>query len=321
MSRTTPKRKQTTQKVNPDDVVLKQGKGGLKTGGMPGGKFWHIFHQGVRAGKVFINYDNDTKKAEIQIFLNQKSQGKGIGRIAYRKACEDSKYQEIYALMRKSNIASIKAALAAGFKEIPSKTNQTTMLWQKIDFPIDVFENLPDNLPNSDYIDFLLFLAKLKPALRVKIPDKATREKLHIWSINNHFSFLDSENHYVYIAPDQISVNRLKITDDSFEPHEYKLGRLLGYPECCCKKIASVGEQNIDEWEDTFIKLSSFEGEFELINPTGYTEGYSLISHIPCSSNCVHSLHIAKKALNIITHYKWNKHFDRWKYWTQKQGK
>ena len=61
----------------------------------------------------------------MQIFLNQKSQGKeGIGRIASKKACEESEYPEIYAAMRKNNIASIKAAIVADFKEIPSESNE-----------------------------------------------------------------------------------------------------------------------------------------------------------------------------------------------------
>jgi hypothetical protein len=126
-----PTKKRTGERVNAEDVILKQGKGGRETGGMPGGFFWHIFHQSVRAGKVFINYDKDTDKADIQIFINRKSQGKGIGRIAYKKACEESKYSKIYASMRKDNIASIKAAVAAGFQEIPSTSGQMAMLWQK----------------------------------------------------------------------------------------------------------------------------------------------------------------------------------------------
>jgi len=124
-------KKRTGERVNPEDITLKQGKGGQKTGGMTGGFFWHIFRQGIRAGKVFINYDKDTKKAGIQILINQKSQGKGIGRVAYKNACEESKYPKIYASMRKDNIASIKAAAAAGFQEIPSTSGQMAMLWQK----------------------------------------------------------------------------------------------------------------------------------------------------------------------------------------------
>ena len=186
---------------------------------------------------------------------------------------------------------------------------------QKIDFPVKKFEELPDSLPTSDYIEFLLLIAKLKPALRVNITDEATRKKLNAWCKNYNLFFLYNGSGYVCIATDQIYVNRLQKTDDSFKPHEYELGYLLGYPQCCCKNISYVGEKNIDEWENEFIRTSKFEGEFELINPKGHREGYALISHIPCSSNCEQSLYIAKKALNIITCYKNYKYFDKWKYW------
>jgi Acetyltransferase (GNAT) domain len=126
-----PSKKRTGERVSAAHINFKQGKGTPNAGGMSGGYFWHIFHNDIRAGKIFINYDKETNKAEIQIFINRKSQGKGIGRIAYKNACEESKYNKIYATMRKDNIASIKAALAAGFKEIPSSGGQMTMLWQK----------------------------------------------------------------------------------------------------------------------------------------------------------------------------------------------
>ncbi|EIW19582.1 MULTISPECIES: hypothetical protein [Pelosinus] len=94
------------------------------------------------------------------------------------------------------------------------------------------------------------------------------------------------------------------------------MGHLLGYPICCCQKIAVVGEMYIDEWEALFVKKTHFEGRYKIINPKGYREGYSLISHIPCSPNCEPSLNIAQKALSIIMLNKYNKYFDKWNYWT-----
>jgi len=186
---------------------------------------------------------------------------------------------------------------------------------KKIVFPIKIFERLPGELYKSNYIDFLLFLTRLKPAIRIKIVDESTKQKLKIWCLTNQFSFLSNENNYIYVAPDKDTANWLQKTDDAYEPHEYELGRLLGYPKCCCNNISSVGEKNIDEWEDNFIKNSNFANGFEVINPDGYKEGYALISHIPCSSTCKQSLYIAKEALNIVIHYKDNKHFDRWMRW------
>lgn len=183
-------------------------------------------------------------------------------------------------------------------------------------FPVKEFEDLPEELNNSSYVDFLLFLAKLKPSLRIKLNDECIQDKLKMWCINNHFKFVTNEDNYFYIARDKYSVDQLKRIDDSYDPHEFEFGRLLGYPICCCQKIAVVGEVYIDEWEAIFVKESHFEGRYEIINPKGYSEGYSLISHIPCSPKCMPSLKIAQKVLSIIMRYKYNKYFDKWNYWT-----
>ena len=72
------------------------------------------------------------KHASIQIFLNKQAQGKGIGRIAYRMACEESEHDELYAHMRKSNEASKRAALAAAFEIVEDeRINQFVMLWKR----------------------------------------------------------------------------------------------------------------------------------------------------------------------------------------------
>lgn len=85
------------------------------------------------AGKVFINYIEDEdigNHASIQIFLNKASQGKHVGRHAYSMACELSQYDEVYAHMAKKNIASRKAAKAAGF-EVYSDVGQLIMKWTR----------------------------------------------------------------------------------------------------------------------------------------------------------------------------------------------
>lgn len=124
-------KKKPTERIGPESVALKRGNGGAKTGGMPGGSFWRILCEERIVGRVFINYDTEAGRAEVQIFINQKNQGRGIGRIAYRKACDESGYSVVYAFMRKSNIASIRAAETAGFERAPSENNQVTMLWHR----------------------------------------------------------------------------------------------------------------------------------------------------------------------------------------------
>jgi RimJ/RimL family protein N-acetyltransferase len=120
--------------VKPQDIRLVEGKGSDKHGGGAGGHYWHIYNGDKRAGHIFINLISDEyigPHASVQIFLNQAERGKQIGRIAYRLACEISGYDTVYAHMRKSNKASIRAAEEAGFAVVDNKDiSQRTMVWR-----------------------------------------------------------------------------------------------------------------------------------------------------------------------------------------------
>ena len=96
--------------------------------------YWRIYADGESAGKVFINMIDEAPYGphpSIQIFLNKAHQAKGIGPWAYRQACILSGYPKVYAHMRKSNLASQKAAAAAGFIVDPTPQRQLTMVWAK----------------------------------------------------------------------------------------------------------------------------------------------------------------------------------------------
>ncbi|MBN9342908.1 MAG: GNAT family N-acetyltransferase [Holosporales bacterium] len=126
-------KKEVEPKFTSEQIELQQGKGSKGRGSGPGGFFWHIWVEGKRRGCVFINKISEPpinkEHASIQIFINKSDQGKGIGRIAYSRACLLSFYDEVYAYMRKNNKASIRAAVAAGFIELSLKTSQVIMKW------------------------------------------------------------------------------------------------------------------------------------------------------------------------------------------------
>lgn len=121
--------------VAPAHVRLASMKGGPGRGGGSGGQAWRIDVDGKRAGVVFINFINEPPigpHASIQIFLNAPNQGRKIGRVGYRMACEASVYHVIYAHMRKSNIASWRAAEEAGFVDAtPTGATQKVMVWHR----------------------------------------------------------------------------------------------------------------------------------------------------------------------------------------------
>lgn len=129
------KPKPNLEKVSPADVQLVPTKGTRGKGGGPGGHSWVIMAGGERAGVIYINFIDEPpvgKHASIQIFLNQKSQGRGVGRVAYRMASEASRYDEVYAHMRKANVASRRAAAEAGYVDVsPHGFTQLIMRWKR----------------------------------------------------------------------------------------------------------------------------------------------------------------------------------------------
>ncbi len=123
--------------------------------------------------------------------------------------------------------------------------------------------------------------------------------KLAAWCEQYSFAFKVDDEGYVCVARDIYLASIILSVAQSFEPHELRLGSLLGYPSCCCNFVSVIGEANIDTLA-VEVATWSFVGRFRLINPSGYLDGKSLICHLPCSPECSASLRIAEQALNFI---------------------
>lgn len=136
-NRPTPKPKPVRRKptINAQDVALREGKGSAGAGGDPGGSYWHILLEDARVGRVFINLIDEAPQGlhpSIQIFVNKDQQGRGIGSAVYRKACEASGHDVVYAHMRRSNLPSRRAAEIAGFEVVDDPDDrQLTMVWRR----------------------------------------------------------------------------------------------------------------------------------------------------------------------------------------------
>jgi RimJ/RimL family protein N-acetyltransferase len=116
-------------------VKLIQGKGFKGRGGGAGGYYWHIYQGGVRAGHVYINSIEDEdlgKHSSLSLEINKTMQGKGIGTEAYRLASEQSNLAKLYIHIRKSNIASRKAAEKASFKAIETPHNRQLIMLKEV---------------------------------------------------------------------------------------------------------------------------------------------------------------------------------------------
>jgi RimJ/RimL family protein N-acetyltransferase len=94
-----------------------------------------VYAADKRAGYVYINVIDEPpfgRHPSIQIHINQSLRGRGIGKVAYRLACEQSRHDVVIAHMRKNNTASQRAAAAAGFVIVNDTTiTQLAMRWSR----------------------------------------------------------------------------------------------------------------------------------------------------------------------------------------------
>ncbi len=115
--------------------MLIEGKSAKKIRGVFNEYYWHIYLGTVRVGRVLINrveIGPFAPHASITVELNKASRGQGIGTIVFHRACELSRYNEVYASIRKGNIASRIAAERAGFKPVENwKGRELYMIWRR----------------------------------------------------------------------------------------------------------------------------------------------------------------------------------------------
>ena len=122
----------TAPRVSPDEIEFIQGG----TRSIENGRrlYWHIYHGGNRAGSVSIDFSEEgtARDASINVQLNQRSRGRGIGTVAFRRACELSGLKEIVASIRKGNIGSRIAAERAGFIPLENQpSGELLMVWRR----------------------------------------------------------------------------------------------------------------------------------------------------------------------------------------------
>jgi RimJ/RimL family protein N-acetyltransferase len=122
-------------RASTDDVEMVEGRGTPRNGGGPGGHYWHIRYRDDRAGRAYINYhatESGDPRPSITVELNERSRGHGIGTVAFRKACQLSQYDEVFASVRKGNIASRKALERAGFKPVEDwEGSELYLVWKR----------------------------------------------------------------------------------------------------------------------------------------------------------------------------------------------
>ncbi len=107
---------------------------------------------------------------------------------------------------------------------------------------------------------------------------------------------------FVYISKHESLAERAKVAD-FLNDHE-QLGSLLGYPTCCVnhyKKIKAKEYAYRNDFITPALDNSSFK--VSLINILPRHVDVSLISHYPCSFDCVPSINIAEQHLDVVRNY------------------
>lgn len=165
---------------------------------------------------------------------------------------------------------------------------------------IEQLRSLPLNLLRpSALVDFILFLACGKAAVRLIVETADGLREIRDWSERWGRDFMADQDGFAVVGFEPGSALQILEIDRRVEAHEIELGLALGYPACCCERIALVGESGIDA-HALIVAGWSFQGQYRRINPAGYRSGHSLISHLPCSPTCHASLRIANMARDFV---------------------
>lgn len=181
---------------------------------------------------------------------------------------------------------------------------------------LEAYESFKSHLhllmPVSANVDVIQFLFGLKPCVRTVIKDSQQEiEPFKKWCRQNNFCWHVDQENFIYFSMNPKLLQQVIHADHSNQKHEELLGNLLGYPECCCKKIAEIGEENIDAFEK-YLCQKMFLNSYKLTNPKNYKYGKSYISHVPCSTTCFNSLLIAQKMQKLLLNYKDHHLFSGW---------
>jgi len=103
---------------------------------------------------------------------------------------------------------------------------------------------------------------------------------------------------FVYSSKDKKKAKQAMVFEE--EDNHLELGRMLGYPECCCEFFKrKIEEKKIDMTLDSLESSKGYVLPF-LANNAARHFDLSLISHFPCSFNCEKTKEIAEKNLAVI---------------------
>ncbi len=144
----------------------------------------------------------------------------------------------------------------------------------------------------SAQVDLAQLRRSIRPAIRSQVAGPVDRTELRRWTRRTGLFAVVDKDGFFSLSADASSARRVLRIDARAGRHVVALGRALGYPICCCRAAARCKEERLDAWAEV-ISSRRFVGLFRLIQPKGYLNGSSSISHVPCSARCAASLRMA----------------------------
>ena len=156
------------------------------------------------------------------------------------------------------------------------------------------FGAAPTWMRPSARVDLTQLVRGVRPVIRSEFIGRPNLVQVKQWARRQGLYLVADRDGFFALGADSATVRRTIRTDSRPGRHMVALGRLLGYPLCCCLSAARRLEEELDSWAG-MVSRRSFVGLFKLIRPGGYGAGVSLISHIPCSARCTASLAMARR--------------------------
>lgn len=150
----------------------------------------------------------------------------------------------------------------------------------------------PSWMRPSARVDLAQLGRGIRPVIRSEFAGHPDLVRARQWARRLGLYLVADKDGFFALGADPSTVRRTFRTDSRTGRHMVALGRLLGYPLCCCLAAARRLEEDLDAWAGA-LSRRPFVGLFKLIRPGGYGTGESLISHIPCSARCTASLAMA----------------------------
>lgn len=95
--------------------------------------FWHLFVGDRRVGKAYMSVYTDYRSgAFVTVMVNKDAQGRGIGTETFKRACDESGFDIVYAEVRRNNKLSQRALRRAGFTEFArNASGEDILVWRR----------------------------------------------------------------------------------------------------------------------------------------------------------------------------------------------